>query len=167
LNNGNSNLSAKPQLINVTPTIPTKPVNLSDRLDNHLLIHTELVAALKKHGCDNCLALLREIIKKYSGISEWNQISLASKGDGPFDTIDNRKSKEVLKDRPVYWANLVGGLWQQKKFLNPIYSEDQDHGVTCKCCTKITKPSTTCPTKEERNRPKLRGRPKLGGGSEI
>jgi hypothetical protein len=65
--------------------------NPNKRLDNALLIHTELVAALKQHGCRNCLQLLREIIKKYSGVSDSTQISLVSKGDGPFDAPDNRK----------------------------------------------------------------------------
>jgi hypothetical protein len=78
------------------------------------------------------------------------------------------KLEQILKDKGIYWPNFVDGLRQQKKDLNPIYLVDEDHGIICKCCTRIVKESYTCPTNEERNRPKLRGRPRLRrGGSEI
>lgn len=81
--------------------------------------------------------------------------------------ILGRKLEQILKDKGISWPNF-DGLWQQKKDLNPIYSVDENHGIACKCCTRIVKESYTCPTKEERNRPKQRGRPKLRrGGSEI
>jgi hypothetical protein len=86
----------------------------------------------------------------------------------PMTSLILESKEQILKEKPIYWANFIEGLWQQKKDLNPIYLKDQDHGINCKCCTRIVRESSTCPTKEERNKPKQRGRPKLRrGGSEI
>lgn len=58
-------------------------------------------------------------------------------------------SEKVNKD--IFWPDLVERLWHQKTLLNPIY-DNQDHGVSCKCCSRIVKESVTCPTKKERER---------------
>lgn len=70
--------------------------------------------------------------------------------------IEQIDSKEILK--VILWPDLVKGLWSQKKLINPIY-DDQDHGVSCKCCSRIIKESITCPTKIERKVKRQRGRP--------
>jgi hypothetical protein len=68
------------------------------------------------------------------------------------------KSEELFKD--IFWPDLVKRLWKLKPLLNPIY-DNEDHGVSCKCCTRIVKESVTCPTKRERKHRRQRGRPKL------
>jgi hypothetical protein len=42
------------------------PRDLGDKIEHTLSIHCELVEALRKHGCSNCVALLRDIVRKNS-----------------------------------------------------------------------------------------------------
>jgi hypothetical protein len=48
------------------------PRNLGDKLEHTLAIHTELVDALKQHGCSSCIALLRDIVRKHNGNPDEN-----------------------------------------------------------------------------------------------
>jgi hypothetical protein len=43
--------------------------SISDKLERTFAIQQELIDALKRHGCPNCLQLLREIVKKYGSSS--------------------------------------------------------------------------------------------------
>ena len=40
--------------------------NLGNKLDHTIAIHEELVDALMQHGCSNCIALLRDIVRKHN-----------------------------------------------------------------------------------------------------
>jgi hypothetical protein len=67
---------------------------LSDRLENTISIHTELVDQLARYGCDNCLAILRNVVSKYiNRTSEGNGSSEVqiSKGSNPNDIFNIRK----------------------------------------------------------------------------
>ena len=72
-------------------------------------------------------------------------------------------SEKIFKDKGLYWENCNVELWKFKPLLNPVY-DTLDHGVSCNCCTPIAvRESHTCPFKEDRNKPKCRGKPKMKG----
>jgi DNA-binding phage protein len=65
--------------------------SVSDKLERTFAIQAELINALRTHGCPSCLQLLREIVKKYGGMSESNQTFQTSNGREPLDIFDIRK----------------------------------------------------------------------------
>jgi hypothetical protein len=136
--------------------------SVSDKLERTFAIQAELINALRTHGCPSCLQLLREIVKNTVECLSRIRHSKHQTGESrlTFLILEN-SSEELFKD--IFWPDLIKGLWRQKKLINPIY-DDQDHGVSCKCCSRIIKESTTCPTKRERKQRRQRGRPKLKRG---
>lgn len=72
--------------------------------------------------------------------------------------IEQIDSKEILKD--IFYQDELKALWPSKSSISPVY-DSENHGVSCKCCSKIIKESITCPTKIERARPRYRGRSRL------
>lgn len=68
-------------------------ISVSEKLERTFAIQQELIDSLKTHGCPNCLRLLREIVKKYGGMSDSSQTSQnrTSEGDGPFDILDTTR----------------------------------------------------------------------------
>jgi hypothetical protein len=75
--------------------------------------------------------------------------------------LEEHNSEKVNKD--IFWPIQLKGIWRDRPLLNPVY-DIEDHGVSCKCCTRIAKEPITCPTKEERIQRWLkpqRGRPRL------
>jgi hypothetical protein len=68
--------------------------------------------------------------------------------------------------------NKVSGTEEQRKELwalhvkadtSGIYELPIDHGISCRCCTKISVESYTHPTTAESKRERRPGRPRLGG----
>jgi hypothetical protein len=59
MNNDGSNYQSTSYLINHTR-------NLSNKLEHTITIREELVDALKQHGCSNCIAILRDIVRKHN-----------------------------------------------------------------------------------------------------
>jgi hypothetical protein len=75
--------------------------------------------------------------------------------------LEEDSPKELFKD--TFWPDQLKVIWRSDKTrssLNSIY-DNEDHGVSCKCCTRIINESITCPTKAERLVKPRRGRPKL------
>jgi hypothetical protein len=65
--------------------------SVSDKLDTALVIHTELVNALKTHGCTQCKELFHEILKKYGSPSLQATNQQASSRVDLIDTFDIRR----------------------------------------------------------------------------
>jgi hypothetical protein len=40
--------------------------NLGDKLERTLSIHSELVEVLMSHGCSECIAILRDVVRKHN-----------------------------------------------------------------------------------------------------
>jgi hypothetical protein len=59
MNNDGSSFQSTSYLINY-------PRSLGNKLDHTIAIQEDLVEALKQHGCPNCIALLREIVRKHN-----------------------------------------------------------------------------------------------------
>jgi hypothetical protein len=66
--------------------------SISDKLERTFAIQQELIDALKRHGCPNCLQLLREIVKKYGDSSLATTNLQVSTRDGLIDTFDIRRT---------------------------------------------------------------------------
>jgi hypothetical protein len=76
--------------------------------------------------------------------------------------LEENSPEELFKD--TFWPDQVKNAWKNDEArvnLNSIYElEDIQHGLTCKCCSKIPHESYTCPIKAERLAKPQRGRPK-------
>ena len=71
-------------------------------------------------------------------------------------------AEKIFKEKGLYWDDHKVHLWETKPLLNSVY-DNQDHGVSCRCCAPVAvRESHTCPFKEDRIKPKRRGRPKVG-----
>jgi hypothetical protein len=65
-----------------------RSASISEKLERTFVIQQELIDVLKRHGCPNCLQLLREIVKKYGRMSDSNQTFRTSTGETPIDILD-------------------------------------------------------------------------------
>lgn len=52
---------------NGIPTYNNSPI--SSKIERTIVIQTELIKALKEHGCPSCLEILKQVVEKYVGPS--------------------------------------------------------------------------------------------------
>jgi hypothetical protein len=48
---------------------PYKNSPISSKIERTIVIQTELIKALKEHGCPSCLEILKQVVEKYVGPS--------------------------------------------------------------------------------------------------
>jgi hypothetical protein len=57
---------------------------ITDKLNQTIIIQTDIISTLKAHGCPSCLELVRQIVKKYvdSPLPTATKLKPTSHGDG-------------------------------------------------------------------------------------
>lgn len=65
---------------NGIPTYNNSPI--TNKIERTIVIQTELIKALKEHGCPSCIEILKQVVEKYIGPSLPTAANLKRISDG-------------------------------------------------------------------------------------